>query len=176
MRHLIRLALVASLAASTGCLPAGPSPICPSAGSSGNGTGTQGTMTAVIGAFQWTANGRVTATYAPAQSGVGTSILTISGQDSPLTEMLTFSVSSVSAGSALTVGTYQIGTTSTTANLMDANGTTYQGSGAVGSGTITVDNFSATTRTASGTFNLVLVQNGTVITKAVSAGTYSVTF
>lgn len=173
MRHLIRLALVTSLAASTGCLPEAPTPTGPS---SGSGTGTQGTMTAVIGTFQWTANGRVTATYAPAQGGVGTSILTISGQDSPLSEMLTFSISSVSQGSPLTVGTYQIGTTSTTANLMDANGTTYQASGAIGSGTITVDSFSATTRTASGTFNLVVVQNGTVITKAVSAGTYSVTF
>jgi hypothetical protein len=172
MRFLFRLALVASLAASIGCLPAAPT----SPSSSGSGAGTQGTMTAVIGAFQWTANGRVTATYAPAQAGIGTSILTISGQDSPLTEMLTFSISSVSAGSALTVGTYQIGTTSTTANLMDANGTTYQASGANGSGTITVDSFSATTRSASGTFNLVLVQNGTSITKAVSAGTYNVTF
>jgi hypothetical protein len=133
-------------------------------------------MTAVIGAFQWTANGRVTATYAPAQSGVGTSILTISGQDSPLTEQLTFSISSVSQGSPLTIGTYQIGTTSTNANLMDANGTTYQASGAIGSGTITVDSFSATTRTASGTFNLVMVQNGTTFMKAVSAGTYNVTF
>jgi hypothetical protein len=176
MRFLFRLALVASLAASIGCLPAAPTPTSSSSGSSGSGTGTQGTMTAVIGAFQWTANGRVTATYAPAQGGVGTSILTISGQDSPLTEMLTFSISSVSAGSALTVGTYQIGTTSTTANLMDANGTTYQASGANGSGTITVDNFSAAARSASGTFNLVLVQNGTVVTKAVSAGTFNVTF
>jgi len=52
----------------------------------------------------------------------------------------------------------------------------YQASGAIGSGTITVDNFSPSTRTASGTFNLVLVQNGTVVTKAVSAGTYNVTF
>jgi hypothetical protein len=176
MRYLIRLALMASLAASIGCLPEAPTPTGSSSGSSGSGTGTQGTTTAVIGPFQWTANGRVTATYAPAQAGVGTSILTISGQDSPLTEMLTFSISSVSQGSPLTVGTYQIGTASTTANLMDANGTTYQASGAIGSGTITVDNFSPTTRTASGTFNLVLVQNGTVITKAVSAGTYNVTF
>src|SRR5262249_19691516 len=160
MRHLIRLALVASLAVSTGCLPEAPTPTGSS--SSGSGTGTQGTMTAVIGVLQWTANGRVTATYAPSQGGIGTSILTISGQDSPLTEMLTFSISSVSAGSALTIGTYQIGTTSTTANLMDANGTTYQASNAIGSGTITVDNFSAVTRTASGTFNLLLVQNGGV--------------
>jgi len=107
---------------------------------------------------------------------VGTSILTISGQDSPLTEMLTFSISSVTQGSPLTIGTYQIGTTSTTANLMDANGTTYQASGANGSGTITVDSFSAATRTASGTFNLFVVQNGTATTKAVSGGTYNVTF
>jgi len=175
MRHLIRLALVASLAVSTGCLPAAPTPIG-SSGSSGSGTGTQGTMTAVIGPFQWTANGRVTATYAPAQAGVGTSILTISGQDSPLTEMLTFSISSVTQGSPLTIGTYQIGTTSTTANLMDANWTTYQASGANGSGTITVDSFSAATRTASGTFNFFVVQNGTATTKAVSGGTYNVTF
>jgi hypothetical protein len=175
MRYLIRLTLVASLAASIGCLPEAPTPVGSSSGSP-SGTGTQGTMTAVIGTFQWTASGRVTATYAPAQAGIGTSILTISGQDSPLTEMLTFSISSVSQGSPLTVGTYQIGTTSTTANLMDANGVTYQASGAIGSGTITVDNFSPTTRTASGTFNLVLVQNGTVVTKAVSAGTYNVTF
>jgi hypothetical protein len=74
------------------------------------------------------------------------------------------------------IGTYQIGTTSTTANLMDANGTTYQASGANGSGTITVDSFSAATRTASGTFNLFVVQNGTATTKAVSGGTYNVTF
>src|SRR5690349_15316698 len=106
MRHLIRLALVASLAASTGCLPEAPTQTG-SLGSSGSGTGTQGTMTAVIGTHQWTADGRVTATYAPAQAGVGTSILTISGQDSPLSEMLPVSIRSVSAGSALTVGTYQ---------------------------------------------------------------------
>jgi hypothetical protein len=176
MRYLIRLALLASLAASIGCLPAAPTSTGSTSGSSGSGPATQGTMTAVIGTFQWTANGRVTATYSPAQGGVGTSILTISGQDFPLTEMLTFSISSVNPGSPLTVGTYQIGTTSTTAHLMDANGTTYQASSANGSGTITVDTFSATARTASGTFNLVLVQNGTVITKAVSAGTYNVTF
>jgi hypothetical protein len=59
---------------------------------------------------------------------------------------------------------------------MDANGTTYQASGANGSGTITVDSFSAATRTASGTFNLFVVQNGTATTKAVSGGTYNVTF
>jgi hypothetical protein len=176
MRHLIRLALVAALAASIGCSSVAPTVIGSSPGSAGNGAGTQGTMTAVIGAFQWTANGRVTATYAPAQAGVGTSILTISGQDSPLTEMLTFSIGSVSQGSPLTIGTYQIGTTSTNANLMDGNGTTYQASSVIGSGTITVDNFSASARTASGTFNLVMVQNGTTFMKAVSAGTYNVTF
>ena len=174
MRYFVRLVVVASLAASIGCLPEAAT--SPSSSSGSSGSGTQGTMTAIVGAFQWTANGRVTATYAPAQGGVGTSILTISGQDFPLTEMLTFSISSISPGSALTVGTYQIGTTSTTASLMDANGTTYQASGVNGSGTITVDTFSATTRIASGTFNLVLVQNGTVVTKAVSAGSYSVTF
>jgi uncharacterized protein DUF6252 len=176
MRYLIRLALVASLAASIGCLPVAPTSTGSSSGSSGSGTATQGTMTAVIGPFQWTANGRVTATHSPAQGGVGTSILTISGQDLPLTEMLTFSISSVAPGSALTVGTYQVGVASTTANLMDANGTTYQASGVIGSGTITLDTLSVSARTASGTFNLVLVQNGTVITKAVSAGTYNVTF
>jgi len=174
MRYLIRLAVVASLAASIGCLPEASTPTGPS--TSGSGTTTQGTMTAIVGSLQWTANGRVTATYSPAQGGVGTSILTISGQDFPLTEMLTFSISSGSPGTPLTVGTYQIGTASTTANLMDANGTTYQASGVNGSGTIRVDTFSATTRTASGTFNLVLVQNGTVTTKAVSVGSYNVTF
>src|SRR5262252_4011953 len=99
MRYLIRLAVVVSLATSIGCLPEGSSPTVPS--TSRSGTTTQGTMTAIVGSLQWIANGRVTATYSPAQGGVGTSILTISGQDFPLTEMLTFSTSSVSPGTPL---------------------------------------------------------------------------
>jgi len=175
MRCLGPLTLLASLVVALGCgLPEGPTAIPPG---SGNGsTTTQGTMTATIGNFPWTANARVTATYAPAQNGLGMSVLTIAGQDLPLTEILSFSVGSLTQGSILTPGTYQVSTTGTNANMTDANGITYQASGLVGTGSVTITTFSLTTRTATGGFNFVMMQPGAAITKAVVNGSFSVTF
>lgn len=174
MRYLFRLALVVCVASSIGCLPASTSPT----GSSTSGTGpiSQGTMSATIGSAPWTASARVTATYSPAQGGVGTAILSLSGQDSPLTEMLTFSIGALTPGTDLTLGTYQVGTTGTNANLMDGVGNTYQASGLVGTGTVTLNTFSTTARTASGTFNFIMLQNGTGTTRAVANGSFAVMF
>ena len=177
MRCLVRIALSALLIATLGCgLPAGPT--SGSSGSSGNpsNNNTQGTMAATIGNFPWTANGRVTATYSPSQNGVGTSILTLTGQDFPLTELLSFTVSSVTAGSVLGPGTFNVATPGNNANLMDGNGATYQASGLVGSGTVTINSFSVTTRTATGSFNFVVMQSTGLTTKALVNGSFSVTF
>jgi hypothetical protein len=178
MRHVIRLALIASFLAGLGCnLPAGPSGTGSSSGSSGNGSGnSQGTMSATIANIPWTANGRVTATYSPAQNGVGSSVLNLTGVDLPLTQTFGFAISSVLAGSALTPGTYQVGTPGTNATLTDGIGTTYQATGSVGSGTVTLVTFSTTNRTATGSFSFIVVQTGGIATRAVANGSFSVTF
>jgi hypothetical protein len=177
MRSLVRLTLIASLAASIGCnLPEGPTSTGSSSGSgSGQSSNTQGTMSATIANIPWTANGRVTATYAPSQNGVGASVLNLAGQDFPLTNTLQFAVGSVTVGNDLSPGTFQVGTAGTNANLTDGIGNTFQAAGSVGSGTVTLNTFSTTARTATGTFTFVLVQSGAIATKAVT-GTFSVTF
>jgi hypothetical protein len=176
MRCLIRLVLIASFAASIGCgLPAGPTS-SGSSGSSGTGTnGSQGSMSATIANIPWTANGRVTATYSPAQNGVGASTLSVVGVDSPLTQTVGFAAASTTQGTALTPGTYAIGTAGTNANLTDSLGNTFQASGSVGSGSVTIDTFSVTARTATGSFSVVVVQTGGIATRGI-AGTFSVTF
>jgi hypothetical protein len=177
MRSVVRIALSALVIATLGCgLPQGPTPT--STGSSGNPStnNTQGTMSALIGNLPWSATGRVTATLSPAQNGTGFSILTLTGQDFPLTEMLSFSVASVTPGSVLTANTYQVGITATNANLTDANGITYQASAGVGSGTVVISTISLTARTATGAFNFVMIQSGGPISKAVVNGSFSVTF
>lgn len=176
MRCVVRIALSALLIATPGCgLPQGPTS---TTGSSGNPSinNTQGTMSAIVGNLPWTANGRVTATYSPAQNGTGFSILTLTGQDFPLTEMLSFSVASVTPGSVLIADTYQVGITATNANLTDANGITYHAAAGVGSGTVVISTISLTARTATGAFNFVMMQTGGAINKAVVNGTFSVTF
>jgi hypothetical protein len=178
MRSLVRLTLIASLLASIGCnLPEGPTGIGSSSGSgnTGGSNSTQGTMNATIANIPWTANGRVTATYAASQNGVGASTLNLAGQDFPLTNTLQFAVGSVTLGTDLSPGTFQVGTTGTNANLTDGIGNTFQAAGPVGSGTVILNTFSTTARTATGTFNFVLVQSGAIATKAVT-GTFSVTF
>ena len=176
MRSIVRIALSAVLIATLGCgLPQGPTPTTDSSGNPPNNN-TQGTMSASISNLPWTANGRVTATYSAAQNGTGFSILTLTGQDFPLTEMLSFSVASVTPGSTLTANTYQIGITATNANLTDATGITYQASAGVGTGTVVISTISLTTRTATGTFNFVMTQTGGAITKGVVNGSFSVTF
>jgi uncharacterized protein DUF6252 len=179
MRCFVQLALVALLATSIGCnLPAGPTtPTGVPAGSTGGGaSNSQGTMTAFIANFPWTANGRVTATFSPTQNGIGASVFTVTGQDFPLTEMLSFTVSTVTAGSVLLPGTFTIGTDGINANLMDANGTTYQATGTIGSGSVTISTFSTVTRTASGTFTFVMPQSTGTTIKAVTTGNFNVTF
>ncbi len=99
-------------------------------------------MSATIGNIPWTANGRVTATYARSQNGVGASILNLAGQDFPLTNTLQFAVGSVTLGTDLSPGTFQVGTTGTNANLMDSIGNTFQAAGPVGTGTVTINSFS----------------------------------
>jgi uncharacterized protein DUF6252 len=133
-------------------------------------------MTAVIANFPWTANGRVTATFSPTQNGIGASVLTMTGQDFPLTEILSFTISTVTAGSLLVPGTFTIGTDGINANLMDANGTTYQATGTIGSGFVTISTFSTVTRTATGTFNFVMPQSTGTTIKAVTSGSFNVTF
>ena len=179
MRHLAYLALIASVVLGIGCnLPEGPSGTGSSSGlgNTGGSNSTQGTMSATIANLPWTANGRVTATYARSQNGVGVSILNLAGQDFPLTNTLQFAVGSVSLGTDLSPGTFQVGTTGTNANLTDSIGNTFQAAGPVGSGTVTITSFSIAARTATGTFNFVLVQSGAIATKAVTSGTFSVTF
>jgi hypothetical protein len=176
MRSFVRLIVIASFASGLGCgLPAGPTAgSTGSTGGSGSNT-TQGTMSATIANVPWTANGRVTATYSTAQNGVGASLLNVVGQDSPLTQTLGFAVGSLNLGAALTPGTYQVGTTGTSANLMDGIGTTYQAAGSVGTGNVTIVTFSTATRTATGTFSFVVVQTGGSSQRAVN-GNFNVTF
>jgi hypothetical protein len=133
-------------------------------------------MSATIGNFPWTATGRVTATYARSQNGVGFSVLNLAGQDFPLSNTLQFAVGSATLGTDLTPGTFQVGTSGTNANLTDSLGNTFQAAGPVGSGTVTINTFSVAARTVTGTFNLVLVQSGGIVTKVVNSGTFSVTF
>ena len=111
MRHLAYLAFMASVVLGIGCnLPAGPSAGSSSGvGNTGGSNSTQGTMSATIGNFPWTANGRVTATYSRSQNGVGASILNLAGQDFPLTNTLQFSVGSVNAGDRLVSGHFSGG-------------------------------------------------------------------
>ena len=179
MRHVVRLAVIAAVVLSIGCdLPEGPSGTGSSSGSgtTGGGNSTQGTMTATIANVPWTANGRVTATYTTAQNGVGASVLNLTGQDFPLTRTLSIAIGSLNLGTALAPGTFQVGTTATNATLTDGLGTTYQASGPVGSGTVTLNTFNTTTRTATGTFDFVVIQTGGSAQRAITAGSFSVTF
>jgi hypothetical protein len=179
MRYLAYLALIASVVLGIGCnLPEGPSGTGSSSGlgNTGGSNSTQGTMSATIGNIPWTANGRVTATYARSQNGVGSSVLNLAGLDFPLSNTLQFAVGSVTLGTDLTPGTFQVGTSGTNANLTDSFGNTFQAAGPVGSGTVTISTFSVAARTATGTFTFVLVQSGGIVTKVVNSGTFSVTF
>ncbi|HYM25423.1 MAG TPA: DUF6252 family protein [Vicinamibacterales bacterium] len=73
-------------------------------------------------------------------------------------------------------GTYQIGSGPSNASYVLPGGTTiWSALTGRGSGSITVAAFSAANKTASGTFNFVLV-NGSGGTKTVTNGTFSVTF
>jgi len=76
----------------------------------------------------------------------------------------------------LTPGTFQVGITGTNANLTDSIVNTFLAAGPVGSGTVVITTFSANARTAIGTFNFVLIQSGGIATKAVTSGTFTVTF
>jgi hypothetical protein len=177
MRHLVRLALIASLASGIGCLPVAPSGTgSTGSGGTGGSNNTQGTMSATIGNIPWAANGRVTATYSPAQNGGGSSVLNLAGVDAPLTQTFGFAIASVVPGSALNPGTYQVGPGGTNANLTDSIGATFQASGSIGSGTVTIVTFSTAARTATGSFNFILVQTGGIATRVVANGTFSVTF
>ena len=178
MRHAVSLALLASVVLGTGCnSPGGPTPTGFSSGSAGGGSSnSQGTMSTTIANVPWTANGRVTATYSQAQNGVGASVLLLTGQDSPLSQTLTISVGSANLGTALTLGTFQVGPTATNATLTDSFGTTYQAAGVVGNGNVTITAFSTATRTAAGTFNFVVVQTGGSATRAITNGSFNVTF
>ena len=174
MRSYLRLGLIVLLAASAGCdLPPGPTG---TGGSTNNGQGTQGTMNATIANVPWTANGRVTATYATAQNGVGASVLNLSGQDAPLTRTITIAIGSLNLGTALSPGTFQVGTTATNATLTDGQGNTFQASGPVGFGTVTLTTFNTTTRTATGSFNFVVIQTGASAQRAITNGSFSVNF
>jgi hypothetical protein len=177
MRCLVRLALITSIVANINCGSA-TSPTG-SSGSSGSGSNLQGTMSATIANIPWTANGSVTATYAPAQNNLAVSVLNLVGQDSPLTQTLVFAVGSPAVGTALTPGTYQVGTTTGTNALLTVTTgaiTTYQASGPVGIGTVTITSFSTATRRASGTFNFVVIQTGASAQKAIAGGAFDVTF
>ena len=176
MRSFFRVGLIVLMVASAGCgLPAGPTG---TGGSTGNGQGTQGTMSATIANVPWTANGRVTATYAPPQNNLAVSTLNISGQDSPLTQTLAIAVSAPAVGTALTPGTYQVSTAATNALLTVNTGTvtTFQASSPVGFGTVTITSFSTVTRTAVGSFTFVVVQSGGSAQKSINSGNFNVTF
>jgi hypothetical protein len=177
MRRLVRLALITSIIASINC---GSATSPTGTGSPGSGsTNAQGTMSATIANIPWTANGSVTATYSPAQNNLGVSVLNLVGQDAPLTQTLVFAVGSPTVGTALTPGIYQVGTaTGTNALLTVTTGviTTYQASGPVGNGTVTINTFSTATRRASGTFNFVVIQSGASAQKAIAGGAFDVTF
>jgi len=180
MRRFVRLALIASIVANINCGSATNPTGTGSSGSSGSGSNNlRGTMSATIANIPWTANGSVTATYSPAQNNVGVSVLNLVGQDSPLTQTLVFAVGSATVGTALTPGIYQVGTsTGTNALLTVTTGaiTTYQASGPVGTGTVTINTFSTATRRASGTFNFVVIQSGGSAQKAIAGGAFDVTF
>lgn len=177
MRRLVRVALIASVIASINC----GSVTGPSGSSGGGGTGSnnsQGTMSATIANVPWTANGRVTATYAPAQNNLAVSTLNVFGQDSPLTQTLGFAVTAPAVGTVLTPGTYQVSTAGTNALLTVNTGTvtTFQASGPVGFGTVTITAFSTVTRTAVGSFTFVVVQSGGSAQKSINSGNFNVTF
>jgi hypothetical protein len=81
----------------------------------------------------------------------------------------------------LTTGTYAIGPTNSNANFVTVGGTPtwtaspgVPGIAAKGSGSIILSSFSATSRTASGTFSFVLVNGSS--TKTVTNGVFNVTF
>jgi hypothetical protein len=133
-------------------------------------------MNTTIANVPWTATGRVTATHSQAQNGVGASVLLLTGQDLPLTQMLSITIGAASLGGALRPGTFQVGPTATSATLTDSFGTTYQASGSVGSGTVTLTTFSTATRTAAGAFNFVVVQTGGSAVRAITNGSFNVTF
>jgi hypothetical protein len=179
MRRLGQFAVITSLIAAINCgsttSPGG------SGSSSGSGQGSSFTQTfaANIGNAPWTANGRITATYSPAQNNVGTSVLNIVGQDFPLTQTFGFAVAPQTVGVPLTTGIYQVAaTTQSNALLTVSTGTltTFQATGSTGSGTITITTFNTLTRRASGSFNFVVVQSGGSAQKAVAGGTFDVTF
>ena len=148
-------------------------------GTTGSSAGSGGTpeVSAVINNLPWSANGSIKATYTPATNSTSTSILTIVGTDSPLSQTLTFAVSPVSAGTPLTAGTYTVDTTPTNATLSVGLSTaTYQASATTGSGGVTLSTFNTSTRTAAGTFTFVMSQVNGVGTRTVTSGAFTVTY
>jgi len=142
----------------------------PSTGS--NSRPTAATLTAIVNNIPWTANGPITATYTPVTSSLTASNLNVSGQDSPSTQTLMFVVGPAQVGSAVTTGTYLVGSTSTSATLTVAGGSTF----AAGSGSVTIDTLNPTAKTASGTFNFVMREVNGPGTRTITSGSFSVTF
>jgi uncharacterized protein DUF6252 len=171
MRPAVLPLLIASIVASLGC----GSSTSPSSGSSGGGSNTQ-TFTATINNFAWIANGSIKATLTPAATNVHAASLNIVAQDSPLVQTLSVTVGPSLPATPLTTGTYQVGTTATTAIFTDVLGTTYQAGANTGSGSVTLTAFNTTTKVATGTFDFVLTQTNGVATRVVSNGTFSVNF
>ncbi len=172
MRPVVSSLLIASIVASLSC----GSSTSPSSGSSGGGSNVTQTFTATINNFPWVANGSIKATFTPATTNVSAASLNIVAQDSPLVQTLGFTVSPALPGTSLSTGTYQVGTTGTTAIFTDVLGTTYQAGLNTGSGSVTLATFNPTTKVATGTFNFVLTQTNGVATRVVNNGTFSVNF
>jgi len=175
----IRLLIAASVLAAAACAgsnsPTNPSP--PTGGTSGGTSGGNGsTLSALIDGVTWN-QPNVVARY----SLTNNKYLEVDSIDAG-NNLFGFAFGRFGTNNGdLTPGTYEIGATNTNANFVTVGGTptwsATPGVGTVagrGSGRVTLTSFSATAKTASGTFSFVLVNGGS--TKNVTNGVFNVKF
>jgi Family of unknown function (DUF6252) len=171
----IRMPLAAFILAVAAC-GGSKSTTSPSPPTGGGGTsgGNGSTLSALIDGATWN-QPNVVARY----SATNNKYLEVDSID-PQSNLFGFAFGKFGTNNGdLTPGTYEIGATNTNANFVTVGGTpTWSASPGVatlpgkGSGRVVLTSFSATAKTASGTFNFVLV-NGTS-TKTVTNGVFSV--
>lgn len=174
MRYRILAVVFTLAAAACGGSKSTTSPSPSSGGTSGGSSGGNGsTLSAVIDGATWN-QPNVTARYSVSNY----KYLEVDSVDASF-NLFGFAFGKFGDTGDLTTGTYEIGPTNTNANFVTVGGTpTWTASPGVatlpgkGSGRVVLTSFSATAKTASGTFSFVLVNGSSM--KSVTNGTFNV--
>jgi hypothetical protein len=173
VRYRILVVVFILAAAACGGSSSTTSPSPPNGGGSSSSSGNGSTLTAVIDGATWN-QPNVTARY----SLTNYKYLEVDSVDGSY-NLFGFAFGKFGDTGDLTTGTYEIGPTNTNANFVTVGGTpTWTASPGVGtlpgkgSGRVVLTSFSATAKTASGTFSFTLVNGSSM--KTVTNGTFSV--